>query len=199
VRQAVIDNGSRDESDRGIGVTIGSVRNGLASTFITTKKPRKGGNCLVADFNARIGGQNGDKVCYNACNAKVLCAAPLAGETMQCNLAHRCHRIAESKPKYLPRGIAGIVVQKKQAGSPNSQIRVAKCGYLDGGDGYLAAETCSPLLRQRAPSTDEIVCDFNIRPCHGSANNPDRLGGQYSAQAVRARQRPWTCTGNANR
>jgi len=143
----VIDNGSRDKSDRGIGVTIGGARNGLASTFITTKKPRKGGNCLVADFSAWIGGQSGNEVRYNVCSAKVLCAAPLTGETMQRNLAYGCDRIAQSKAKYLPRGVAGIVVQKKQTGSPDSQIRVAKCGYLDGGEGYLAAETRSPLLR----------------------------------------------------
>ena len=64
------------------------------------------------------------------------------------------------------------MVQKKQAGSPNSQIRVAKCGDLQGSNGYLSPATRSPLLRKRVPSTDEIVRDFKVRPCHGGGIAP---------------------------
>jgi len=105
---------------------------------------------------------------------------------MQWNLAHKCHGIRESKAKYVPRSIAGEVVHKKQGGSPNSRIRVTRCGYLDGLDGYLAAETCSPLLRNRTPSTDEIVCDFKVRPCHDGRNNPDRFA---QLQSLKIRRR----------
>jgi len=167
VRLAAVGNRSRDETDCSVGIVTGSTRDGLAGTPVTTKKPRKYGNCLVA--NLSIWGRNQDihEICHYVGNAKVLCAASLTGKAMQCNFAHRCHGVTESQAKYIPRGIAGVVVQKKQAGSPDCQVWVAKCGDFDGSDGHVTSETRAPRPRQLVPSTDKIVRDFKVGPRHG--------------------------------
>src|SRR5262245_19501920 len=175
MRLSAISNGSGDKTDCSVGIATGSAGDGLAGTPVTIEKPCKRGYCLVANLSVGVRLKDVDEVCYNVGNAKVLCATPLTGKTMQCNLAHRWHGIAESNAKYVPRGIAGVVVQQKQAGAPSGRIRMTKCGDLKGSNRYLAAVTSSPLLRKRVPSTDEIVRDFKVRTCHGGGNSPDRL------------------------
>ena len=146
VRLAAVGNSLRDETDCSVGIVTCSTRDGLAGTSVAIKKPGKRGNCLVANLSVWVRRQDVREVCYDVGNAEVICAAPLTGKTMQCNLAHRSHGISKSKAKYIPRGVAGVVIQKKQAGSPYGQIRMAKRGGLNGSNGYVTGETGSPLL-----------------------------------------------------
>src|SRR5262245_3229677 len=143
---ATVGNSLRDETNCSVGIVTGSTRDGLTGTSVAIKKPCKRGNCLVANFSVWVRRQDVREVCYDVGNAKVLCAAPLTGKTMQCKLAHRSHGISKSKAKYIPRGVAGVVVEQKQAGSPNGKIRIAKRGGFNGRNWYVIGETGSPLL-----------------------------------------------------
>jgi hypothetical protein len=172
VSLTAISDSSSGKTDCSIGIVTGSTGDGLAGTPVAKKEPCKRGYCPMANLRVRVRCEDLDEVRHNVGNAKALCAAPLTRRAMQRGLAHRCHGIAKSEAKYVPRGIACVVVQKKQAGSPDTQIRVAKCGDLHGRNGHLAAATCSPLLRKRIPSTNEIVGDFKVRSCHGDVNSP---------------------------
>jgi hypothetical protein len=102
VRLTAINNSSGDKPDCTVGIVTGRTGDGLAGTPVTIKKPWKRGYCLVANLNVGVRRKDADEVCYNVGSAKVLCAAPLTGKTMQCTLAHRWHGIAESKAKYVP-------------------------------------------------------------------------------------------------
>ena len=79
-----------------------------------------------------------------------------------------------ARQKYGPRGVAGVVAQQKQPGSPDGQILVAKCDDLHGSNGYVTGETRAPRLRKPVPSTDKIVRDFKFRPHYAGGNNPER-------------------------
>src|SRR5262249_873143 len=96
VRFAEVGDRARDETDGSVGIVTSSTRDGLAGTPVTTKKPRKHGNCLVANLSVWVRSQDVHEVCYNVRNAQVLCAAPLTGKAMQCNFAHRCHGVTKS-------------------------------------------------------------------------------------------------------
>jgi len=113
VRLTAFNNRSGDKTNCSIGIVTGSAGDRLAGTSVTAKKTCKRGYCLVANLSVRVRSHDVDEVSHYVGDAKVLCAAPLTGKTMQRYFAHGCHGIAESKAKYAPRGIAGVVVQKK--------------------------------------------------------------------------------------
>ena len=72
MRLAAFGNRSRDETDCRVGIVTGSTRDGLAGTPVTTKEPRKRGNCLVANLSVWIRLQDVHEVCHNVGNAKLL-------------------------------------------------------------------------------------------------------------------------------
>jgi hypothetical protein len=54
------------------------------------------------------------------------------------------------------------MIQKEQAEAPHRQIRMAERGGLHGGDRHLLAQTRSAFLREREPSVDKIIRDFEV-------------------------------------
>jgi hypothetical protein len=58
------------------------------------------------------------------------------------------------------------MIQKAQTEASHRQIRMAECRDLHGGNGDLIAKTRSALLREREPSVDEIMRDFEITSRH---------------------------------
>jgi hypothetical protein len=96
-----------------VGVLEGSTGNGLTGAGVASHEPRQQHNRLIPNLGTWIGRQNIDEIPHYVWNAKRLRSASLTRESMQRDFAHRGYRIAQSKAKHVPRGIAGIVVQKK--------------------------------------------------------------------------------------
>jgi hypothetical protein len=58
------------------------------------------------------------------------------------------------------------MVQQEETEAPHLRIGVAKRCDLYGGNRNLLAQQRAALLRQRAPSVDEIAREFDVRPGH---------------------------------
>ena len=58
------------------------------------------------------------------------------------------------------------MIEKKEAEAPHRDIRMAERGDLHRADRNLVAETRPALLRQRHPSTDEVIGELDLGPRH---------------------------------
>jgi hypothetical protein len=58
------------------------------------------------------------------------------------------------------------MIQKEQTEASHRQIRMAECPDLQSAHRDLIAETRSAFLREREPSADEVLSDFEVTPCH---------------------------------
>jgi hypothetical protein len=186
VRPTAVDDSLGDKADCSVGIIVGRARDGLAGAPVTIEKARERGYRLVANVDARVIGQDVRELCDNVGDAEVLRAASLTRKTVQRKLAHGRHGIAQSKAECAPRGVAGVVVQKGQAGPPDAQIRVAERGDLQGGNGQPVAAACAPPPGKRAASTDEVAGDVKVRPRHDGVIAPAGIDGQCSAAGAAA-------------
>ena len=162
MRLTAIRHGARDITNCSVGIMMRCPCNRFAGATVTTDKQSEGGNRLVTHLGIGIGGQNINEVSYNIGDANVFVTAPLAGETMESTLADGRDRITQSPAKCVRGRIAGVMIQKEKAEAPHCQIRMAECGSLDSGDGNLLAQTRSAFLREREPSVDKIIRDFEV-------------------------------------
>jgi hypothetical protein len=58
------------------------------------------------------------------------------------------------------------MIQKAQTEASRDKIRMAECRNLYSGHGDLIAETRSAFLRERKPSLDKIMSNFEVTPRH---------------------------------
>ena len=118
MRLTAIYDASRDMTNGGVGVVFSSTRDRFAGAPVSAYKTCQDRNCLVANLNAGIAGQDVDEIGHNVSDAKSRGSAPLTGETVEGDLAYRRHRITQSTAKGIPRSIAGIMIQEEKARSP---------------------------------------------------------------------------------
>jgi hypothetical protein len=149
-----------------VGIVMGRICNGFARPTITTDKPGESGNRLVTNLSIWIGGQNLNEVGYNIGDAHIPETAPLTGETMQSTLADGRNGVTQSSAKDVRGRIAGVMIKKEQTEPPHRQIRVGERGELHRGEWDLLAQAPSAFFREREPSVDEIICDFEVGPRH---------------------------------
>jgi hypothetical protein len=69
-------------------------------------------------------------------------------------------------PKNVRGHVAGVTIQKAQTEASHRQIRMVECRDLQSLHGDLIAETRSAFLREREPSVDKIMSDFEVTACH---------------------------------
>jgi hypothetical protein len=166
MRLTAIYNCLRDRLNCGVRVVTSRTGNGFARASVTGDEPRERGNHLVPNLCVVIGGQKLDEISYYLGNADIFVTARLARETVKSTLADRRHGIAQGTPKGVRRNVACVMIQQEQAEPTHSQIRVAQCGHLNGGDRDLLTEPRSAFLRKRRPSMDKVTREFEIRSHH---------------------------------
>ncbi len=153
-------NSTRDVSYSGIGICIGRTPNCGAGTIVAAEKTREGDHRLVPYFGVRLCTKHPHEIRYDVGDRQIAGPAPLAGDAMQRAFTNERHRIAQRSAESFGRGVAGVMIQQEQARAPHRRVRVAeRCG-LHGSNGHDLAKPRASVLRQRAPSTDEVDCHF---------------------------------------
>ena len=177
VRLTAIRNCAGNMPNGRIGIAIGRTRNRVAGATITAEKPCECDNCFVTHLGIRIGGKHFNEISYQVGDANLSVTTPFTCDSMKSALADERNRIAQRLTKGFRRRIAGVMVQQEETEAPHLRIGVAKRCDLYGGNGNLLGQHRAALLRQRAPSVDEITREFDVRPSH-------RIQSGLTAQAL---------------